>query len=103
MSGFSLLVEWHLPDQVFAATFVRDGEPWHLDGALVGMGRSPELAVADLLGLADYLVLHGENFLTDGPIPLADRRWLFELLDQGNDTAAIQARYVAIRAAGVQA
>jgi hypothetical protein len=38
-------LQYHSPDEAWAATFVRDGEPWFLDGALVGMGSEPSEAV----------------------------------------------------------
>jgi hypothetical protein len=99
---YDLKIEWHSPDQIFAAVFVRDGEPWFLEGALVGMDETPGLAVADLLDLAHHIVVHGGNFLTDGPIPKEDRIWLAQLMDMGNDTDAIQERYLAMREAGVK-
>ncbi len=61
--------------------FLRDGNPWCLNGALAGMGGTREAAVTDLCGIARHLVMHGENFLTSGPLPLADREWLFRVLD----------------------
>jgi hypothetical protein len=103
-------IEWHAPDSCFAATFLRPvashqgrpvTEPWYLEGALVGMGMTRDLAVADLIGIADLLVLQGENFLSDGQISLEDRQWLFKLLDEGNDWEKTQARYEAMRSAGM--
>jgi hypothetical protein len=83
--GFDVRVEWHAPDVAFAAVFLRDGQPWFLDGALVGMAGSRGGAVDDLVGIARHLVTHGENFLTDMPLSLPDREWLFGLLDAGPD------------------
>jgi hypothetical protein len=103
-------IEWHSPDQMFAATFLRPvassqgrpvAEPWYLNGALVGMGSTRDLAIADLIGIADLLVLQGENFLTEGLISLEDRTWLFKLLDEGSDAEDMQARYEAMRNAGM--
>jgi hypothetical protein len=96
----NIIIQWHLPEQMFAAVLVRDGEPWYLGGALVGTASAPRSAVGDLLEQVDYLVRYGENHLTEGPISEEDRRWLFKLLDKGNDTTAMQARYVAMRDAG---
>jgi hypothetical protein len=90
---------WSSDDSAWCAVLVRDGEPWYLDGACVGMGRSPGEAVDDLLGIAGYLVEHGQNALTPGIDP-DDRDWLFRLLDQGT-AAAVQARYEAMRRAGL--
>jgi hypothetical protein len=78
-------VQWHSPDGAFAAVLLRDGEPWFLDGACVGMGRTRGDAVNELAGIARYLVVHGENFLTDGPLSLADREWLFRVTADGPD------------------
>jgi hypothetical protein len=105
-------IEWHSPDQMFAATFLRPMassqgrpvmEPWYLEGALVGMGSTRSEAVADLISIADLLVTEGENFLTNGPISLEDRTWLFKLLDEGStsDAEDMQARYEAMRNAGM--
>lgn len=95
----NVLIQWHAPDLMFTAVFVRGGEPWYLDGALVGMATTADQALTDLLDNADWLVREGESFLTNGPISEDDRAWLFELLDKGNDIKAIQARYVAMRVA----
>jgi hypothetical protein len=70
-----------------------------LSGALVGTGVTPEVAVASLLVQADDLVIEGHNFFTNGPIDLADRTWLFKLLDTAGLPGHIEARYVAIREA----
>lgn len=78
--SFNVQVEWHSPDRVHAAALVRDGQPWLLGGALVGMGTTPGKAVDELAGVARYLVIHGQNYLTTEPLPLADREWLFALL-----------------------
>ena len=93
---FTVKVEFHSPDAVFVAGFLRDGEPWILNGALVGMGGTREEAVTSLTGIARYLVLNGENFLTDAQLPLADRQWLFAVLDQG---PLDDEMYAALRAA----
>lgn len=93
-------IEWHAPDLMFAAGLLRDGKPWSLDGALVGMGGTPVSALADLIGIARYLIIHGENMLTDGPVPLAAREWLFRLLDTGHD--GHDEMYQAIREARAQ-
>jgi hypothetical protein len=34
-------IQYHSPDGVYAAGFLRDGEPWILDGACVGMAVHP--------------------------------------------------------------
>jgi hypothetical protein len=96
--SFVIEVQWHSPGNAFAAGFIRDSEPWILDGALVGMGPSPGDAVTDLLGIARHLVIKGGNFLTGGPIPLADRKWLFSLLSEGESGDEM---YLALRAAEV--
>jgi len=88
-------LQWHSPDRVFAAVLVRDGEPWYLNGALVGMSGDPGDAVAELIEQAIHMVTTGESLLMEGEIELADRIWLFKLLDQGslaNDTM-----YAAVR------
>jgi hypothetical protein len=94
MPSFDVRIEYHSPDRAWAAVFIRDGEPWYLDGALVGMSGAPASAVAELVGQAQHLVLHGENFLTEGQIPLEDRKWLFSLLDL---TTEDDEMYLAIR------
>jgi hypothetical protein len=93
-------VQWHAPDNLFAAVLVRDGEPWFLEGMLVGQDATPGAAVADLLDQAGYLVEHGHNFM--GGIADGDRAWLGRLLDQGNDWAGMERRYAALRQAGIQ-
>lgn len=85
-NNLDVRVQWHAPDAVFAAVFLRDGEPWVLNGALVGLASTRGRAVDDLMGLAAYLVVHGENFLTDVPIGIEDREWLFDHLDWGGQT-----------------
>jgi hypothetical protein len=75
--------QYHSPDQAWAAIFLRDGAEWFLNGALVGMGSTLDEALTDLMGIAQHLVVHGENFLTEGQIPPGDREWLFHLLDRG--------------------
>jgi hypothetical protein len=89
-------IQWHAPDLMYAAALWRNGKPWLLDGALVGMAASRVGAVDELLGAARQLVIHGENYLTDGLVPLADRQWLFRLLDPGDTTDDM---YVALRQA----
>jgi hypothetical protein len=61
----------------FAAVLLRDGEPWYLDGALVGMGNTPAGAVTDLEQLARYVVLYGQNALMEQPLEYPDLEWLF--------------------------
>jgi hypothetical protein len=90
-------IEWHSPDQIYAAVFMRDGEPWYLEGALVGMDSPPGRAVDDLVELAQYLVIHGYNALTEVDVPLDDRKWLFKLLDDGGDWDTTQTMYTALR------
>ena len=80
-NNFDVRVQWHQPDQHFAAVLMRDGQEWYLNGALVGMGSTRGEAVEDLVGIAAYLVVHGINFLMAVKLPVADRLWLFELLD----------------------
>jgi len=94
-------LQWHSPDQAWAAVFMRDGEPWYLDGALVGMGLTPHEAVDDLVGIAHHLVVAGGNFLLQDGISPLDRKWLFNLFDRGNDVGDIQRRYEAMRDVGV--
>ena len=76
-------IEWHSLDQVYAAVFVRDGEPWYLNGALVGVDSRPDTAVLSLVEQAEYLILHGENFLTEAFLSVEDRVWLYWQLDPG--------------------
>jgi hypothetical protein len=91
-------LQWHSPEEMFAAIFMRDGKEWYLDGALVGLDGDPGDAVKDLIELAIHLVTEGENFLTNGPISLEDRVWLFKLLDQGTIAASDESKmYLAIR------
>jgi hypothetical protein len=100
MPDIDIKIQYHSPDQAFAAVFIRNGEPWYLDGALVGMASTPAQAVADLLDIAQHLVLQGENFLTQGAvISLEDRKWLFSLLDGWGDWNTLQEMYVAVRRA----
>lgn len=89
-------VEWHQPDASWSAVLLREGRPWFLDGALVGMGDTPGEAVENLVELAKHLVIHGENFLIDWPLSLADREWLFRLLEPGDENDEM---YGALRAA----
>ena len=95
---FTVQVQWHAPDQVFAAAFVRDGQPWFLGGALVGMGSTRGAAVDNLVGTARHLVIHGENYLTSQPLSLPDREWLFSLLDHGDSDVQMYAALQAARA-----
>jgi hypothetical protein len=85
-SGMEIRLEWHSPDRVWAAVLLRSGQPWFLDGALVGMGSTPSGAVADLTGIAQYLVVHGANALLDTPLSLGDREWLYSVLEPTADT-----------------
>jgi hypothetical protein len=98
MPDIDIKLQWHSPDRAWVAVFVRDGLEWYLDGALVGMASTPPQAVAELLAMAQHLVVNGENFLTSGPLSLADRIWLFKLLDIG-DESGTEPMYVAIREA----
>lgn len=84
-SCFVVKVEWHSPDAAFAAVFLRDGKPWFLNGALVGMGSTRATAIDDLCGIARHLVIEGSNFLTEGELLLADREWLFRVLAPADD------------------
>lgn len=95
-SGFEVQVEWSSADMAYAASLTRGRLPWHLDGALVGMGRTPGDAVTELAGIARYLVIHGENFLA-GQIPLADREWLYSQIRWG--TAPDDEMHAAIQTA----
>jgi hypothetical protein len=99
-SNFAVEIQWHAPDLVYAAALLRDGQPWILGGALVGMGGTPGAAVDDLAGIGRHLVIEGENMLTGGPISLADREWLFNLLDPGPDLN--DDMYAALQAARTQ-
>lgn len=94
-------IQWDGYEQAWVAMFMRDGEPWFLGGALVGMDTTPQGAVQELLAVADHLVVEGHNFLTEGPIESADRQWLFRLLDRGNDAEAQGRRYAAARENGL--
>jgi hypothetical protein len=79
-----LRVEWSGDDGAWAAVFIRDGQPWWLDGTLVGMESTPAKAVEDLLGVARHLVIEGSNFLMEpAKLDAKDRRWLFNLTDVG--------------------
>jgi len=79
----------------WAAVFVRGGEPWFLNGALVGMSGTPASAVDELIAIATWLVIHGDNFLTDNPLSLADRCWLYSVIEQTDD----ESMYAALREA----
>jgi hypothetical protein len=95
-TDIDIKVQWHSPDLVWAAVLVRDGEPWFLNGALVGLHANISGAVAELLGLMKHLIIHGENFLTEGEIPLEDRIWMFKLLDGGIGDEENSEMYLAI-------
>lgn len=97
MSAMDIRIEYHQPDDAWAAVFIRDGEPWFLDGALVGMGDVPSEAVWDLIAESHFLVVHGHNFVLDN-LSLVDRLWLFKLLDAHHHTPEEnQERYQAMR------
>jgi hypothetical protein len=82
MAGnFTVEIEWSAGDQAFACALQRDGKPWFLGGALVGMGSTPGSAVTELTGAIRYLVIHGENYLTKTPLAFPDRAWLASLID----------------------
>jgi hypothetical protein len=103
---FTVEVQWHSPDQHYAAGFIRDGQPWILDGALVGFGATHGAAVDELVAIAAVLVAEGRNFLTDVPLPLPDRRWLADLLNPAGGLGmhdALRAAELAELAAGVPA
>lgn len=95
-SEFTVQFQWHAPDAMFAAGILRDGQPWILNGALVGMGATREQALGDLVGTARQLVVEGQNFLTSAPLTLADREWLFAVLEPGERNDAM---YRALREA----
>ena len=99
MSDINVKLQWHAAEQCHVAVLIRDGEPWFLDGALVGMGSTPGAAVDGLIYEAIHLVTEGENFLTRRPIALAHRIWLFKLLDGTIDFTRNEEMYTAIRAA----
>jgi hypothetical protein len=80
---FDVRIQWHEPAARFAAVLLRDGQPWPLRGALVGMGTTRDAAVADLAGIGRHLVVHGANELSGGPIGAEDRQWLACVLDSG--------------------
>ena len=96
---FTVQVEWDAAEQMFAAAFLRDGQPWFLNGALVGMGSTRGAAVDNLADAARYLVTRGENYLTSQPLPLPDREWLFSVLDHGDANIEMHAALQAARAA----
>ena len=58
---FTVEIEWSTGDQAFACALQRDGKPWLLNGALVGMGTTLGQAVTELAGAIRYLVIHGDN------------------------------------------
>ena len=92
-------IQWHSPDQAHFAVLMRDGVPWYLDGALTGSGETPGAAVDQLIGEAIHLVIFGENFLCAAPLSLADRIWLFKLLDTRIPFDKNEEMYSAIRQA----
>lgn len=92
----TVMLEYSAPDAAWVAVLVRDGEPWYLDGALVGMDSTPGDAVTELIGMMRYLARHGTNFLTTTTLPLDDRKWLFGLLDHG---VSDEETYTALNAA----
>lgn len=94
---FTVEIEWSTGDQAFACALQRDGKPWLLGGALVGMGTTPGLAVTELAGAIRYLVIHGENYLTGAALTFPDRVWLASLIDP---MAADDEMFSALRAAG---
>lgn len=95
---FDVRFEWSMDDQAYAVAFLRDGKPWYLDGALVGMGPSRADALTDLCGIARNLVMEGTNYLMGGRVlTMADRHWLFRLLDTGDSDDKM---YRALRDAG---
>jgi hypothetical protein len=91
-------IEYHRPDSYWFAGFLRNGESFILNGALVGTGPAPDQAVGDLIEQASFLVINGENDLIFGPIDIVDRIWLFKVLDQVLDHDQ-EARYAAMRQA----
>jgi hypothetical protein len=99
MTDIDVKLQWHSPESCWAAVLMRDGEPWYLNGALVGFASQAGDAVTDLLRSATHLVEFGENFLTDRQVSLEDRVWLFKLLDRGNRVNDIDRMYQAIREA----
>lgn len=80
-------IQYHSPDQAWAAVLLRDGEPWFLDGGLVGMGAEPADAIRDLTGIAIHLIVYGENFLTAGLISKLDLQWLRQIFAPLGDPA----------------
>jgi hypothetical protein len=92
MAECTIRLEYDNAEEGWVAVFVRDGEPWIMDGALVGMGTDPASAVENLTGLSMWLIAHGENFLTKGQIDPADRLWLRTLLAPLGDAAGWLAR-----------
>lgn len=94
---FTVQVQWHAPDQMFAAAFLRDGQPWFLNGALVGVGSTRGAAVDNLADAARHLVTYGENYLTSQPLSLPDREWLFSLLVGGDASFEMHAALQAAR------
>jgi hypothetical protein len=99
---FTVEVQWHADAQMFAAAFLRGGQPWFLDGALVGMGSTRGGAVDNLAGIAGQLVIHGENYLTSQPLSLPDREWLFAVVDHGAANIEMYAALQAARAAAAE-
>lgn len=98
-NNLDVRIQYHSPDSVWAAVFLRNGEPWFLDGAMVGMGSTRGEAVDDLVEIAKYLVVNGENFLTEAVMSVEDRTWLFDKLDFADFDDEM---YKAIRDLGVK-
>jgi hypothetical protein len=92
-------LQWHQPERLFVAMFMRDGQPWSLGGSVVGRHARPGEAVDALIRVATDLVIDGETSLTRGQISLDDRGWLFSLLDQGSEPEIREKMYMALRLA----
>jgi hypothetical protein len=73
-------IEWDTGEEAFAAGLLRDGEPWILGGALVGMGVTRAEALGDLAGCAAWLAATGTNYLLDGELGAPDRAWLARIV-----------------------
>ena len=101
-NNLDIRIQWHQPDEVWCAVLMRDGEPWFLDGGLVGMDVSRERAVTSLIEQAEWLVIKGGNSLTED-LSLEDRIWIFEKLDYGDRHEINQKMYEELRYAGMPA
>ena len=99
---FDTRIQWHAPDGAFAAVLIRDGSPWFLDGALVGMGSTRSEAIQDLERLAWFLIVNGSNGLMDAPLEPADRSWLLDLLEPGAEPDLVRSvrNLIQIQASG---